>query len=96
MKIQNLKIGDRLQFSKNTFACVGRSEVDISLLKGTVENLSHSLDGNHVWVKLDIPHKEFEGDEWGNCVQFNSDMYSSGGTSFEYLQRARKIENETF
>lgn len=96
MKIQNLNIGDRLQFAENTFACVGQYEVDISLLKGTVENLSQSLDGNHVWVKLDILHKEFEGDEWGNCVQFNSDIYSSGGTSFEYLQKARKIENETF
>lgn len=91
MNKPKFNIGDRLQFAENTFACVGRSEIDISLLKGKVENLSESLDGNHVWVKLDIPHKEFEGDEWGNCVQFNADIYSSGGTSFEYLQKARLI-----
>ena len=94
MNIDKLQIGDRLQFAKNTFACVSKEEVNISSLTGTVENFSNSLDGKHIWIKLDIPHEEFKGEEWGNCVQFNLDINSSGGTSFEYLQKAKLIKGE--
>jgi hypothetical protein len=45
MIVNKLKLGDRIQFAKDTFAWLNRNDfqVDISHLKGTVENFSQSL-----------------------------------------------------
>jgi|TARA_Y100000401_G_C8321029_1_gene225264 hypothetical protein len=94
MIVNKLKLGDRIQFAKDTFAWLNRNDfqVDISHLKGTVENFSQSLDGSHIWIKLEKPHKELNDDEYGNCVQFNLDNYSFGGACVKDLQRAKLIK----
>ena len=76
-------------------------ETDVSNLKGTVVNFSVNDFNNtslytHVWIELDIKHKEFDCDEWGNAIQFNllENGEYDGGTSVDYLKKAKLIEEQ--
>lgn len=95
MNINKLKIGDRVQFSNNTYACVSRYEENISNQKGTVVNFSIDRGDNntHVWIELDEPNENFA--EWGNAVQFNLTNEMDGGTSVDYLKKAKLIREVT-
>jgi hypothetical protein len=96
LDITKLKDGDRVKFADNTFACVTNYETDISNQCGTVVNFSKNDWDNpntvsHVWIKLDIPNEHFDCDEWGNAVQFNLTDEMDGGTSVDYLKKAKLI-----
>tara|TARA_R110000823_G_scaffold82699_1_gene187218 strand:+ start:163 stop:462 length:300 start_codon:yes stop_codon:yes gene_type:complete len=96
INIKNLKMGDRVQFADKTFAQVTNYETDISNQLGTVVNWSNNNKGiaSHIWIKLDIRNKHFDCDEWGNAVQFNLTDEMDGGTSVNYLKKAKQIEEE--
>ena len=92
--VNKLKMGDRVQFAPNTYAIVTNYETDISNQLGTVVNFSVSFDGSHnshVWIKLDEKNEHFDCDEWGNAVQFNLTDDQDGGTSVDYLKKAKLI-----
>ena len=94
MNINKLKIGDKVQFTKNTYALVSRHEENISNQKGTVVNFSIDKEDNntHVWIELDKPNEHFA--EWGNAVQFNLTNEMDGGTSIDYLKKAKLIKEQ--
>ena len=96
MNVNKLKIGDRVKFANETFALVTRYETDISNQKGTVVNFSIDRKDNntHVWIRLDIPNKHFNCDEWNNAVQFNLTNEMDGGTSIDYLKKAKLIKEQ--
>ena len=85
--IKKLKKGDRLQFSKDTWAIVTNYESDISHLKGEVEEINF-LDS--IWVKLDKPNKDFK--DYNNSVQFAL-VDGSGGSDKSYLEKADLLFN---
>ena len=93
LDITKLKDGDRVKFANNTFACVTNYETDISNQCGTVVawNTRQDKTCSHVWIKLDILNEHFDCDEWGNAVQFNLTDEMDGGTSVDYLKKARLI-----
>tara|TARA_Y100000593_G_scaffold43971_1_gene83975 strand:+ start:580 stop:858 length:279 start_codon:yes stop_codon:yes gene_type:complete len=90
LNVKNLKEGDRIQFGKETFGVAYRDEVDISGMKGEVSAFTYSLDGEHIWIKLDQTCDEF--DEWDNQVQFNLDDKSFGGADHSELEKAKIIK----
>ena len=103
LDITKLKIGDKVEFADKTFAVCDSPtfETDVSNLKGTVVNFSVNDFNNtslytHVWIELDIKHKEFDCDEWGNAIQFNllENGEYDGGTSVDYLKQAKLIEEK--
>ena len=98
LDITKLKMGDRVQFSDETFAQVTNYETDISYLKGTVVNFDepfYATTFTHVWIELDKKHEDFHGDEWGNAVQFNLTDEMDGGTSVDYLKKAKLIKENS-
>ena len=96
INIKNLKMGDRVKFADKTFAQVTNYETDISNQLGTVVNWSidHKGIDSHVWIKLDIRNEHFDCDEWGNAVQFNLTDEMDGGTSIDYLKKAKLIKEQ--
>ena len=96
LNIKNLKMGDRVKFADKTFAQVTNYETDISNQLGTVVNWSIDHKGNdsHVWIKLDIRNEHFDCDDWGNAVQFNLTDEMDGGTSIDYLKKAKLIKEQ--
>ena len=93
LDITKLKNGDRVKFADKTFACVTNYETDISNQCGTVVawNTKQDKTCSHVWIKLDILNEHFDCDEWGNAVQFNLTDEMDGGTSVDYLKKAKLI-----
>tara|TARA_R100000278_G_C5392502_1_gene136648 strand:- start:146 stop:445 length:300 start_codon:yes stop_codon:yes gene_type:complete len=95
LNVNNLKLGDRVQFAPNTLAQVTNYETDISSQFGTVVNFTISHDGTydtHVWIELDERNEHFDCDEWGNAVQFNLTDEMDGGTSVDYLKKAKLLK----
>jgi len=92
--ITKLKMGDRVQFSPKSYGQITNYEIDISNLKGTVIECEDMLS-----IKLDKHFSDL--DEWDNELHFDiSDNTMANpyemefGTSFEYLQKAKLIEEK--
>tara|TARA_R100001198_G_C5128785_1_gene148008 strand:+ start:225 stop:527 length:303 start_codon:yes stop_codon:yes gene_type:complete len=85
---RHLKVGHRVKFSDDAWAVLHNSEVDISLLSGTVVQ-NDFIDkvktfSPSIWVKMDKHIPGFE--EWDNSIQFTAS--GDGGTQIEYLFNA--------
>ena len=94
LDVNKLKEGDRVKFSPKSYGQITNYEIDISNLKGTVIEYENILS-----IKLDKHFSDL--DEWDNELHFDiSDNTMANpygmkfGTSFEYLQKAKLIEEE--
>ena len=94
LDVNKLKDGDRVQFSPKSYGQITNYEIDISNLKGTVIECEDMLS-----IKLDKHFSDL--DEWDNELHFDiSDNTMANpyemefGTSFEYLQKAKLIEEK--
>jgi len=94
--VTKLKIGDRVQFSPKSYGQITNYEIDISNLKGTVKTYRKE---DFIAIKLDKHFSDL--DEWDNELHFDisentiANPYETRfGTSFEYLQEAKLIEEK--
>jgi hypothetical protein len=98
INMDKLKDGDRIKFAHNSFGQITNYEIDISNLKGTIKRDKYiKEDKDFIAVKLDKHFKDLE--EWDNELHFDiskdtiKNPYEMRfGTSFEYLQKAKLIE----
>ena len=88
LNVNNLKLGDRVQFAPNTFAQVTNYEIDVSHLKGTITHIDFD---ECIHLKTDLKLSDFE--EWDYEIYFDltSDR-SYGGTDKYYLSKAKLLE----
>ena len=98
ININKLKDGDRVQFALKAYGQITNYEIDISNLKGTVKTDRYIDDeGDMIAIKLDKHFSDL--DEWDNELHFDISKNTMAnpyemqfGTSFEYLQKAKLIE----
>ena len=96
--VTKLKMGNRVQFSPKSYGQITNYEIDISNLKGTVKTDRYIDDeGDFIAVKLDKHFSDLN--EWDNELHFDISKNTMAnphemefGTSFEYLQKAKLIE----
>ena len=89
MNINKLEIGNKVQFAKDTYAMVTNYELDVSHLKGTITH----IDNECIHIRTDLDIKDFE--DWDYEIYFNlTSDENYGGTSIDYLKKAKLINME--
>ena len=89
MNINKLEIGNKVQFAKDTYAMVTNYELDVSHLKGTITH----IDNECIHIRTDLDIKDFEDWDYEIYFDLTSDQ-SCGGTSIDYLKKAKLINME--